>query len=193
MNSSNPAVQKIGQKRMFSAVAYAGMRGAVTSYLGYAAGIGGSGAVGLLMGLGDDEAEETLAAKKKAAIKRYVAPWSKNSDLWVMESGNGKIKYVDLSSSDPHGGISQVVNAFDALGKGEKDYLGEGFLSALNAAVSPFLGVDISTRMINNIANNLDEYGRQIYNPAAGEESKAEAILSYVDENHGAWNSIYSS
>jgi len=119
--------------------------------------------------LGDDDDE------KKEKAKRFVAPWSKNSNVLVKDDGDGKFSYIDFSASDPFGGIVKPINA--AM-RGE-DLL-DGFIQGTKELVSPFTNPDILKSMFTEISDNKDAYGNQLYNPSDTFEVKSSAILSRV-------------
>jgi len=156
LKSSNPEIKKIGALRMSGIIASQAIKYGVM-YL-----IGGSM-------LGDDDDE------KKEKAKRFVAPWSKNSNVLVKDDGDGKFSYIDFSASDPFGGIVKPINA--AM-RGE-DLL-DGFIQGTKELVSPFTNPDILKSMFTEISENKDSYGNQLYNPSDTFEVKSSAILSRV-------------
>lgn len=156
LKSSNPDIKKIGALRMAGIISSQAVKYAMMYLIG--------GAV-----LGDDEDEK----KKKA--KRFVAPWSKNSNILIKNEGDGKFSYIDFSASDPFGGIVKPINAMMA---GE-DLL-DGFIEGVKELISPFTNPDILKSMFTEISENKDAYGNQLYNPSDSFEKKSEAILSRV-------------
>jgi len=156
LKSSNPEIKKIGALRMSGIIASQAIKYGVM-YL-----IGGSM-------LGDDDDE------KKESAKRFVAPWSKNSNVLITKEGDGKFSYIDFSASDPFGGIVKPLNA--AM-QGE-DLL-DGFIQGTKELVSPFTNPDILKSMFTEISENKDSYGNQLYNPSDTFEVKSSAILSRV-------------
>jgi hypothetical protein len=156
LKSSNPEIKKIGALRMSGIIASQAIKYGVM-YL-----IGGSM-------LGDDDDE------KKENAKRFVAPWSKNSNVLITKEGDGKFSYIDFSASDPFGGIVKPLNAAMA---GE-DLL-DGFIQGTKELVSPFTNPDILKSMFTEISENKDSYGNQLYNPSDTFEVKSSAIMSRV-------------
>ena len=156
LKSSNPEIKKIGALRMSGIIASQAIKYGVM-YL-----IGGSM-------LGDDDDE------KKDKAKRFVAPWSKNSNVLITKEDDGKFSYIDFSASDPFGGIVKPLNA--AM-QGE-DLL-DGFIQGTKELVSPFTNPDILKSMFTEISENKDSYGNQLYNPSDTFEAKSSAILSRV-------------
>lgn len=153
MKSDNPKVRKIGMERIIGITSYLAIKDTLISYFSVQAGMGLSGIIGSL--IDDDEEKE-----KQNALKKYVAPWNKNSEKIILEAKEGEIKYIDVSSSDPYGGIAQVFNAI-ASGDDLEEKVVEGFL----ASIEPFTGVDITTNTLSQIIYNDNGYGGRIYNP----------------------------
>jgi hypothetical protein len=168
IKSDNPGVRKIGAQRLVGSITYMSAKTAILSYFSHAAGMG---AVGILGYFTDDDEEK----QKEDDVRKFIAPWSKNSDLIVLKASNGKVQYIDFSSSDPHGGINKAINsAF--IGKTTVD----GFINALGSAIEPFIGEEMTTAAILAVKNNIDAYGKPIYNPEDTFYEKAKDISAYM-------------
>ena len=161
VKSDNKEIRKIGAQRLVGVVSYEVSKDAMLWYFGSAAGVGMSGIAGALFN-SDDEDE------RDKDVRKFVAPWSKSSDLIMLDVGGGKIQYIDFSSSDPHGGIRKVFNAF-AMGNDSIDSYTDG----LYQVIEPFVGEEIATRAIRSVLSNQNSYGKPIFNP---EDTKAEII-----------------
>jgi hypothetical protein len=126
---------------------------------------------GLAGYLFDDEDEE----QRDKDIRKFVAPWSEKSDLLMISVGDGKMKYIDFSSSDPHGGMKKVMNAF---------FLGEttieGFSEGIAETFAPFIGEDMTVEALLALKNNQDKYGNPIYNTEESLQDQSEKVLSYM-------------
>jgi hypothetical protein len=168
LKSDNPKIRKIGAKRLVGASTYLTAKSAIISAVGMAAG---TGLTGIMGALGDDDDEK----EKDKDIRKFIPEWSKDSDLIVLSTGDGKIKYIDFSSADPHGGLRKAMNAFLNGETTEKKFI-DGAL----AAVQPFLGTEMSVEAVNNLYNNIDKYGNQIWNPEDNAFNKTRAITSYI-------------
>lgn len=156
IKSSNPEIRKIGAQRLAGIIASQAVKYGVMYLIG--------GAV-----TGDDE------DKEKENAKRYVAPWSKNSNIIVKNQGDGKFSYIDISASDPFGGIVKPLNAMMS-----GDNLLDGFVDGLKELMAPFTNPDILKSMFTEISENKDAYGNELYNENDSFEKKSEAILSRV-------------
>lgn len=166
--SKDPKIRKIGATRLAGATSYIAAKTAVLQYVGMAAGTGLTGALGYFF---DDDDEE----QKDKDIREFVAPWSKESDLLVIDAGNGKLKYIDFSATDPHGGIKKAINAF-LLGESTTD----SFIDGLIGVIQPFIGEEMTTEAILALKNNRDKYGKEIWNPEDNEFEKIKAISTEV-------------
>ena len=166
--SDNPKIKSIGAKRLTGATTYISAKTAILQYFSMAAGAGLTGILGYLF---DDDDEE----KRDKDIREFVAPWSKESDLIVVEVGNGKLKYIDFSASDPHGGIKKVMNSFL---QGESTI--DSFIDGAFAAVSPFIGEEMATESLLELKNNQDKYGKQIWNPEEDLSEQSKNILGHL-------------
>jgi hypothetical protein len=166
--SDNNKIKTIGALRIAGATTYLSAKSAWLASFSMAAGTGLTGLVGYLF---DDEDEE----QKDKDIRKFVAPWSKKSDLLIRSAGNGKIKYIDFSSSDPHGGMKKVMNAF---------FLGEttidGFSEGIAETFAPFIGEDMTVEALLALKNNKDKYGNPIYNTEESLYDQSEKVLSYM-------------
>lgn len=168
IKSENPGIRQIGAQRLLGSVTYLSAKTAILSAFSYASGMG---AVGLLGYFSDDDEEK----QKEDDVRKFIAPWSKNSDLVVLKANNGKIQYIDFSSSDPHGGINKAINSA-LIGKTTVD----GFINALGSTIEPFIGEEMTTAAILSVKNNMDAYGKPIYNPEDTFYEKAKDISSYM-------------
>lgn len=164
ITSKDPNIRKIGATRLAGATSYLAAKTAVLQYVGMAAGTGLTGAFGYFF---DDDDEE----EKDKDIREFVAPWSKESDLLVIDAGNGKLKYIDFSATDPHGGIKKAINAF-LLGESTTD----SFIDGLIGVIQPFIGEEMTTEAILALKNNRDKYGKEIWNPEDNEFEKIKSI-----------------
>ena len=168
LTSKNPNVKKIGVQRLVGASTYLSAKSAILAYFSIAAGTGLTGLAGYLF---DDDNEE----RKDKDIREFVAPWSPNSDLVMISVGKGKIKYIDFSSSDPHGALKKVMNAF-FLGESTID----SFIDGIGETFSPFIGEDMTIEALLALKNNQDKYGNPIYNTEESLKEQSDKVLSYM-------------
>lgn len=166
MRSDNPEIRKIGTYRMAGIAGYTFAKGALLHWVGMA-GLGGI--VGLLA---DDKEEEEV----RANAKRYVADFSKASDLVVLQASNGKLRYVDFSSYDPFGNQSKIMNVLTDERDSPEKALGKAALQV----IAPFSDQDLTLRILLQIENNEDSYHREIYEIADDESVKAQKIFAYA-------------
>lgn len=166
--SDNNKIKAIGAQRLAGATTYLSAKSAILAYFSMAAGTGLTGLAGYLF---DDEDED----KRDKDIRKFVAPWSEKSDLLMISVGDGKMKYIDFSSSDPHGGMKKVLNAF---------FLGETTIDSFSAGIvetfAPFIGEDMTVEALLALKNNQDKYGNPIYNTEESLRDQSEKVLSYM-------------
>jgi hypothetical protein len=168
LSSDNPAIKRIGAQRLAGASTYITAKSSILIYFSKMAGMGMTGLAGYLMN--DDEEDE-----KGKDVRRFVAPWSKKSDLLMLDSKPGEIRYIDFSASDPHGGIKKAMNAF-FLGES----IPESFGASLLESVTPFIGEDMVVSSLLALKNNQDPYGNPIYNKEESLDDKMKKISSFV-------------
>jgi hypothetical protein len=158
LKSENKSVKAIGALRLSGIVAAQAFKFGLMSILGKA-----------LMGGDDDE------DKLGGYTRRFVAPWSKDSDLVVVKYGEGKMVYIDFSASDPHGGIKKAMNAAMS---GED--IGDAFAKGVGVVVEPFVKEDIFKELITDIVDNKNSYGGTLYNEQDSNVNKINAVMARV-------------
>lgn len=142
MKSDNPKIKAIGAKRFFALTLVQGLKYGLMYYL----------AASSL----DDEDDEESRDKK---AKRFVAPWSKNSNIVITDMGEGKFYFIDFSASDPRAQVPKALNAFSS-----GDNFVDGLVESIKEFTSPYLSQDILFSLVTEITNNEDAFGREIYN-----------------------------
>ena len=152
----DPKTRSIGVKRL-SALS-------VTNASKYA-GISmfGSAIVAGLKGRDDDE-ESWLESSYKYA-RDYVYPWSKNSQIVILEVSDGKMAYLDLSASDPQGSMYELINSAML-----SDSPSEALINSAEQLISPYLSSDI-------LLSSLTEISKEAFNPDISFENKIEIVV----------------
>ena len=168
IKSDNPKIRQIGAQRIAGALTYKSIKTAILAYYSYASGLG---AVGVLGYFTDDEEEK----QKEDDIRKFLPDWSVNSDLVVKKASDGKIVYIDMSASDPHGGINKVLNS---IMLGETSF--DSFVAGLGSIVEPFIGEEMTTAAFLSIKNNEDTYGKPIYNPEDTFYEQSNDIIGFM-------------
>lgn len=107
------------------------------------------------LGISEEEDED---------VRRFVAPWSKNSDFIYLSDGEGKGKYayIDLSYSDPHAMIKKPLLMI--LKGASNNDVKKSALEALEEFTSPFLSEEILFKRLMEIRANKKESGAPVYN-----------------------------
>lgn len=159
LRSDNKKIKAIGALRL-SGIA-----------MSQAAKFGLMALMGTIVSGGDDDDDDEL----KKNTKLFVAPWSKDSDLVLVDYGNGKMSYIDFSASDPHGGIKKAYNSVMA----GKD-ITESFTNGLTQLLEPFMKEDMLLNVITDIKDNKNAYGGKLYNESDTDTNKINAIMDRV-------------
>jgi hypothetical protein len=159
LKSDNNKVKAIGAKRL------AGIAASQATKLGLMS------LMGTIISGGDDEEDDEL----KKNTKLFVAPWSKDSDLVLVNYGGGKMSYIDFSASDPHGSIKSAYNSVMA----GKD-ITESFTNGLTQLLDPFMKEDMLLNVITDIKDNKNAYGGKLYNDSDTDVNKINAIMDRV-------------
>jgi len=168
IKSDNPKIRQIGAQRLTGALLYKSIKLGILSYYSSAAGMG---AVGILGYFFDDDEEK----QKEDDVRKFLPEWSTNSDLVVKKASDGKIVYIDMSASDPHGGINKVINSV-LLGETSVD----SFINGLGSIVEPFVGEEMTTAALLALKNNENAYGKPIYNPEDTFYEKSKDITGFM-------------
>jgi hypothetical protein len=175
--SGNSKLRTIGLTRLSGAIAYNSIFSTLTVYAYNLAGAGLTGALGAAFG--DDEKETTMWD----SIKKYLAPWNKNSEVYVSKFKDGKLEYYDIGSLDSYGYQRRVWNAFwSTKNKGEFDKM---MASSIAEALDPWMTVDMVYSNLMSIARNDDGLGGKIYNPEAMPMDRSKEIATFVGKQFG--------
>jgi hypothetical protein len=133
---------------------------------------GTAGLAGVAGWLFDDDEEK----KNHENAIRYTAPWSRNSDLLVLQSDKGKLKYIDMSSYDPFGNVSSILNA--SMNPGDVDYGKPG--QVVWELIQPFADLDMTGKTGWGLLNNENNYGNPIWEDADDQETKVAKGLEFT-------------
>lgn len=123
--SENPKIKTIGIKRLLSAGAYTSFKMAMATQLSLAAS-------SLISGGDDDDSQEYND------LRKFLAPWAKDSVISIIEKTPGKYTYMDLSANDPHAFLSKLIVA----GRSERDS-NFSMIKSLQQLGEPFFGKDL--------------------------------------------------
>ena len=119
---------------------------------------------------------------ERAALRRYVADWSKNSTLVPLKDKEGKLKYVDFSHANAYDTLTRpiqtVINQVQA-GEMDKDGIMNDFIVGLAESTKelalPFISESIWTEALADVSvrrgmspegfkiwNEKDSWGRRV-------------------------------
>ncbi len=169
ITSKNPAIRAIGARRIVGSAIYLSARTALLSYYGSAFGMGLAGLAGYLS---DDDDEEKELGKD---LRKFLPPWATQSDIIPIKNSDGTITYVDMSASDPHGGINKAFNAFFG---GDNPI--DGAKEAMFSIFKPFLEPEMTAKAMFNLMSGNDNYDRPIWNSEDDWNDMAGNIGSFV-------------
>ena len=125
--------------------------------------------------------------EEQAAIRRYVAKWSKNSTILpIKDPETGEFKYVDFSHANAYDTlvrpVQAVVNAV-ADGRTDNDGIMDDFMlgtfTAMKEFASPFISESIWTEAASDIImrKGRTRDGFEVYNENDNPGNKTRAIL----------------
>jgi hypothetical protein len=152
ITSKNPAIRAIGARRVIGTLTYLSAKNALLSFYGSAFGMGLAGLAGYF---GDDDDEK----EKEKDLRKFLPPWSTQSDIIPIKNSDGTITYIDMSASDPHGGIGKAFNAFFG---GDNPI--DGAKEAMFSIFKPFLEPEMTAKAMFNLVSGTDNYDRPIWN-----------------------------
>ena len=142
--------------------------------------------------LGTIAAMETLydiTKDETAAMRRYVADWSKNSVLIPFKKEDGTMQYIDFSHLNAYDTLTRpiqtVLNKVEQ-GKSDEDGIMDDFVLGLiestKELLNPFVSESIWTEALQDVApilgrNGTDSEGRRVWNV---EDSIGDKIMKSV-------------
>lgn len=108
---------------------------------------------------GDDEED----------LRRFLPDWQKSNQLLIYGKSNGKLKFVDISFTDPYSYLkTPIVAVMNAAFSQDEATAGERMkdmvVGALGQVFAPWSGEQLFTGAIMDIARNKDATGREIVN-----------------------------
>ena len=129
--------------------------------------------------------------EEQAAIRRYVADWSKNSTILPIKDEKGEFKYIDFSHANAYDTLSRPIQTvINSVADGEKDNDGImddfmlGMFTSMKEFASPFISESIWTEAASDIImrGGRTRDGFEVYNPKDTAGNKAKAIFSHLLE-----------
>ena len=130
--------------------------------------------------------------EEQAAIRRYVAKWSKNSTILpIKDPETGEFKYVDFSHANAYDTlIRPVQSVINAVADGRTDNDGimddfmKGMFTAMKEFAEPFISESIWTEAAFDIIarQGRSREGFEIYNEKDNAGNKAKKIMAHLVE-----------
>ena len=128
--------------------------------------------------------------EEQAAIRRYVASWSKNSTILpIKDPETGEFKYVDFSHANAYDTLTRPVQAvINAVADGRTDNDGimddfmKGTFTAMSEFASPFISESIWTEAAMDIIarKGRTRDGFEVYNENDTPGNKTRAIFKHL-------------
>ena len=128
--------------------------------------------------------------EEQAAIRRYVADWSKNSTILpIKDPETGEFKYVDFSHANAYDTLVRPVQAvINAVADGRTDNDGimddfmKGTFTAMSEFASPFISESIWTEAAMDIIGRQGRTrdGFEVYNENDTPGNKTRAIFKHL-------------
>ena len=196
----DPATRSIGAKRLAGIISYFGAKAYAQTQMAAATGYGLMGALGM-GGKQEDEMEQRK--NDYDDLGPFLPPWAQSgyrfgnmeigagdfsgNELIVSEIDreNGKVKYVDLSSTDAFSAQNQVFQRLLAGLEGRGGSISDndivdGFAGALVELVGPFVEEDMTASLMRQYINNArDGSGTLIYDPDGTPEEKMQQTMQW--------------
>ena len=127
--------------------------------------------------------------EEREALRRFVAPWSKNSTILPIKQEDGTFKYIDFSHANAYDTlirpIQSVINAVQD-GQTNEDGIMDDFLKGTFTAMAefgqPFISESIWTEAVLDIIarKGVTRDGFQVYNREDTEGDKAMKIFEHL-------------
>jgi len=156
LSSDNKEVRSIGIQRLVGQL----LSASITAGL--------SGLTKYLYGISDKEEED---------IRKFVAPWSKNSlFFYIGPVKDGQVNMIDLSQTDPHGFWQKPIMA---ILDGNEDPT-QNAIQAGKELLEPFLGLNMITEALINAKNNKKTTGQDITNTSLPAGDQALDYITYT-------------
>ncbi|MGH7240094.1 MAG: hypothetical protein ACREHG_08520, partial [Candidatus Saccharimonadales bacterium] len=146
MRDENPAIKRIGKKRMAGMMGYLGYKIALNEGAKFATPYVVNASIGGLSGLvGSSNAEK----QKRKDLELFVAPYAKHYDVAFTNPSQGVYIYHMIGQQDPFGDEQAVMNAMTEpgvdMGQRVKNTMSSIFGDVLTAGIPLQLWKDLST------------------------------------------------
>lgn len=108
-------------------------------------------------------------------LRKFVAPWQKDSEFIYLSNDKDKYTVVDLGYSDPHNYLKRPIYSFL-----NGDDLMDSGIDAATALARPFLDENMLTERLIDIHRNKKATGDHVYNPDAPVGDRLGAIYAHL-------------
>lgn len=108
-------------------------------------------------------------------LRKFVAPWQKDSEFLYLGVNDDKYTVIDLGYSDPHNYLKRPIYQFLSDGP-----LLENGIDAAAALARPFLDENMLSERLIDIHRNKKATGDHVYNPDAPVGDKLSTIYAHL-------------
>ena len=130
-----------------------------------------------------------VTEEERAALRRYVPNWSKNSTILPIKKKDGSFEYVDFSHANAYDTlIRPLQTVVNRVAEGDKDndgivndFIG-GTFEAMKEFASPFISESIWTEAVTDllVRGGRTREGFQVFNPQDTPGDKASKIMAHL-------------
>jgi hypothetical protein len=130
-----------------------------------------------------------VTEEERAALRRYVPNWSKNSTILPIKNKDGSFEYVDFSHANAYDTlIRPLQTVVNRVAEGDKDndgivndFIG-GTFEAMKEFASPFISESIWTEAVTDllVRGGRTREGFQVFNPQDTPGDKASKIMAHL-------------
>ena len=130
-----------------------------------------------------------VTGEEREALRRFVAPWSKNSTILPIKQEDGTFKYIDFSHANAYDTLIRPIQAvINAVQDGRTDedgimdYFAKGMFTAMAEFGQPFISESIWTEAVLDIIarGGRTREGFQVYNEQDNSGDKASKIFEHL-------------
>jgi len=130
-----------------------------------------------------------VTGEEREALRRFVAPWSKNSTILPIKQKDGTFKYIDFSHANAYDTLIRPIQAvINAVQDGRTDEDGimddfaKGMFTAMAEFGQPFISESIWTEAVLDIIarKGVTRDGFQVYNEQDNSGDKASKIFEHL-------------
>jgi hypothetical protein len=110
-----------------------------------------------------------ISGEEEREFRKLLPEWQRNNQLLFTGKENGKIRFADVTFSDPSSYLkTPVIAFFNEVWSGDErsfnEKVGKGILNAMQTLASPFVSEQLFSGSLMQLYSNKDGSGREIVN-----------------------------